>query len=169
MQNKREYNGASLNSFILALGHSESVIQKLLADVGVDRIDPNSWYDFDWAISVYYKVEALVGRAALVSVGRKIIEAAEFPPGIVDIPSLLQSLGAAYHLNVRGENVGDIICSFDDEHSATLDWTAKGPCALNFGILEGACARYGASALIEHGAGGCVDEGADGCIYHVTW
>ncbi len=166
---KREYNGAALNSFILALGHSDRISQKLLSDAGVDRTDPARWYDFDWASSIYYKIEAQVGRGALIEVGRKMIESAEYPPGIDSIHTLLMSLDQAYRLNARGPGIGEITCTIEDEHSATLIWTPRFPCALNIGIMEGSCSRYGAKALVEHGAGGCIDDGASACVYHVSW
>lgn len=166
---KREYFGGSLNSFVVALGHSEALVQKILGEVGIDRIDPERWYDFDVAIAVYHKVAREIGRGAVIAVGKKIIETAEFPPGIGDVQTLLKSLGMAYHLNTRGPNVGDILCTIEDEHSATLEWSAGGPCALNFGIIEGCCARYGTKALVEHGAGGCMEQGAPACIYQVNW
>lgn len=166
---KREYYGGSLSSFVLALGHSASTVQKILQDAGVDRIDPERWYDFDWAVGIYHRIAQQVGRGAVIAVGKKIIESAEFPPGLDDVKSLLMSLGAAYHLNVRGPNVGDILCTIEDDHSATLEWSAGGPCALNFGIIEGCCARHGVKALVEHGAGGCMENGAPACIYHVSW
>lgn len=166
---KREYSGASLSSFLLALGHSQALVEKILRDAGVERIDPDRWYDFDWSIGIYQRIAREIGRGAVIAVGKKIIESAEFPPGIDSVQSLLTSLGAAYHLNVRGSQVGDILCTLEDDHSATLEWSAGGPCALNFGIIEGCCARYGARALVEHGAGGCMETGAPACIYHVSW
>lgn len=166
---KREYSGAALSSFVVALGHSKDIVQKILADAGVDRIDPERWYDFDVSLAIYYRITEQVGRGAVIAVGKRIIEVAAFPPGIDDIRTLLMSLGAAYRLNARGTDIGDILCTFEDEHSATLDWSAKGPCALSFGILEGACSRYGVKALVEHGAGGCKDNGAPTCIYHLSW
>lgn len=166
---KREYSGAALNSFVLALEHSHNIVHKLLADAGVDRIDPDRWYDYDWAVSIFYRIGEQVGRGALIEVGRKMIESAVYPPGIDNIHTLLMSLGAAFRLNARGPGVGDILCTLDDDHSATLDWAVKGPCALCIGILEGSCRRYGIEPMIEHGAGGCRDEGASTCIYHVSW
>jgi hypothetical protein len=44
-----EYYGAALNSFVLAFGESHPVVQKILADAGVERIEPERWYDYDWA------------------------------------------------------------------------------------------------------------------------
>jgi hypothetical protein len=164
-----EYNGASLHSFVLALGHSEPVVQKLLRERGVDRLDPNRWYEMKWAIGVYYAVGQQIGRSALIEVGKKIIETAEFPPGLDDIHALLSSLDAAYRLNCRGPDIGAITCEFEDDHNAVLEWTTLGPCALNIGIIEGCCARVGKRALVEHGAGGCMDEGGPSCVYRVSF
>src|SRR5690606_5603530 len=88
---KREYSGAALNSFILALGHSHGIVQKILTHAGVDRIDPERWYEFGWAASIYYKIGVEVGRAALIEVGRKMIESAEYPGGINGIHTLLMA------------------------------------------------------------------------------
>lgn len=166
---KREYRGAALHSFILALGHSHSIVHRILSDAGVNSIDPDRWYDLDWASSLYFKIGSEVGRAALIEVGRKMIESAEYPPGIDSIQALLMSLNHAYRLNARGPNIGEIICEMEDDYSATMVWTPKFPCALNIGILEGSCARYAAKALIEHGPDGCVDHGGESCTYHVSW
>lgn len=165
----REYSGAALNSFILGLSQSKPVIDKILADVGVESIDPERWYDGDWALDIYYRIAREVGPAAVSEVGRKMIETAEFPPGIDGVEAAMQTLGEAFRLNTRGPGWGDIVCTLDDEHSATLDWTAEGPCALNVGIIQGVCSRYGATALIEHGGKGCKDDGASTCVYHVSW
>src|SRR5262245_17535214 len=126
-EEKREYSGAALNSFILALGHAHDVVQKILTDAGVERIDPDRWYDHDWASAIYFKIGAEVGRGALIEVGRKMIETAEFPPGIDSIPTLLMSLDAAYHLNARGPNIGVITTTLEDDHSATSVWSPKFP------------------------------------------
>ena len=168
-EEKREYSGAALNSFVLAFEQSEALMKKILADAGVDRIDPTVWYDYDWAIEIFYKIEREVGRAALIEVGRRMIETAPYPPGIDSIETLLPALGPAFSMNARGPKVGTITCTFDDETSATLDWSAKGPCAICMGILEGSCTRYGVKPLIEHGPEGCKDTGAETCIYHVSW
>lgn len=166
---QREYSGAALNSFILALGHAHEVVHKILSDAGVERIDPERWYEFDWARSIYHKIGAQVGRGALIEVGRRMIQTAEYPPGIDDIPTLLMSLDVAYHLNARGPDIGEIRCIIEEQHCATLVWTPTFPCELNIGILEGSCARYGARALVEHGGGGCMNDGATSCTYHVSW
>lgn len=164
-----EYNGAALYSFLLGLGHSEALVQKVLRDVGVDSIDPNRWYEINWAIGVYYSIYEKIGRGALIAVGKKMIEAAPFPPGLDDVKSLLMGLDAAYRLNARGPDIGEITCEFDDDHCATLVWTSLGPCPLNIGIIEGCCSRVGVQALVEHGAGGCMDDGAPSCTYLVSF
>lgn len=164
-----QYNGAALNSFLLALGHSQPLVHKILRDFGVERIDPDRWYDAAWAIPIYYAIGAQIGRNALISVGRQMIETAPFPPGIADVKSVLQSLDVAYKLNARGPDTGRITCEFEDDYSAVLEWDTWGPCGLNVGIIEGCCARFGGRALVEHGVEGCMDHGGRSCVYRVSW
>jgi hypothetical protein len=167
-EQKAEYLGAALHSFVLAFGQSDGLVRKILADAGVDHIDPERWYDYAWATAIYDRITEQIGRAAAIAVGRKMIEAAVFPPGIETAQQVLMSLGAAFRLNARGP-VGDILCTLEDDHSATVVRTQKGSCALNIGVIEGSCARYGVKPLIEHGTGGCQDRGDPTCTYHVSW
>jgi hypothetical protein len=165
----REYSGAALHSFILALGHSQNIVSRILAEAGVDRIDPERWYDYDWALSIFAKIENEIGRAAIIEVGRKMIETAPYPPEIDSVQAVLGSLGQAFRMNARGPNIGDIVTTFDDEHSATIDCSVAGSCALNIGVIEGSCARFGVTPLIEHAGDVCKDSGANRCIYLVSW
>lgn len=170
MSTKSEYYGAALNSFVLAFSESHILVKKILADAGVERIDPDRWYDYEWASSIFYKIGEQVGRAASIAVGRRMVEAAVFPPGIDSVEKALMSLGAAFRLNTRGTaDIGDIYCTLEDDHSATIVRTQRGLCPFNIGIIEGTCARQGVKALVEHGAGGCQDTGGATCTYHVSW
>jgi hypothetical protein len=169
MSEKNEYSGAALSSFILGLSDSEATIKKLLSDAGVEHIDPEKWYDYDWAVSFFFKIEEALGKAALTKVGRSMIEAATYPPEIDNIKALLSGLGHWFRLNARGPSIGDITSEWEDDHTVVLDWSARGPCSLNNGILEGACARYGVQPLIEHSPDGCKDDGAPTCVYRVSW
>src|SRR5262245_65050987 len=103
-----EYSGAALRSFIIGLSGSEAIVKKLLADAGVTDIDPDGWYDYGWAMQFFYKVEAELGRGALVEVGRKMIETATYPPEIDSVQKLLPGLGYWFALNARGPEVGTI-------------------------------------------------------------
>ena len=169
MTEKNEYSGAALQSFVLALSGSQTILDKLLKDAGVEKIDPEAWYDYDRAISIFYQIEQELGRDAVIEVGRKMIESAIYPPEITSIETLLPALGDWFLLNARGPSVGTITCEFEDEHSAVIDWSARGLCSIDIGILEGACRRYGVKPLIEHAPGGCKDDGALTCIFHVSW
>lgn len=167
-EEKREYYGGALNSFVLAFGDSHAVVRKILDDAGIDHIEPERWYDYDWATALFNRIGAQVGRAAVMAVGRKMVEAALLPPDFDSVEKVLVNLGAWFRLNARGP-VGDILCTLEDEHSATIVRTQIGLCPFNIGIIEGSCARFGVRPLIEHGAGGCQDHGAPTCTYHVSW
>lgn len=166
---RNEYSGAALRSFIVALEGSEVIVDKLLADAGIEHIDPEAWYDYDWAVSFFRRIEQEIGRAALIAVGRSMSETAPYPPEIDSVRALLSGLGHWFALNARGPEVGTITCEFEDEHTAILDWSARGVCAIAIGILEGACARFGVQPLIEHAPGQCKDTGGSTCIYRVSW
>ena len=164
-----QYQGAALQAFIRGLGHSQRLVDQILKDNGLTRIDAEQWYDLNTARAIYMAIARQVGDRSLHAVGLKMIESAPFPPEITDVTSVLASLGAAYHMNVRGTNIGDITCTFLDEHSAMVICSTPFPCALERGIVQGCCKKFGALALIEHGSDGCRDQGAPACTYRVTW
>ncbi len=169
-KNGGQYWGASLNSFLLAVGHSPALVQKILREHHLDRIDPERWYDAAAVIPIYYAIEQQIGRSAVIAVGKRMIEAANFPPGLEDVRTLLMSLDIAYKLNCRGPDSGGITCELEDDNSAVLEFTGTwGPCALQIGIIEGSCARLGVQPLVEHGATGCMDRGGKSCTYRVSW
>lgn len=164
-----QYSGAALHSFILGLGHSEALVQRILGQHRLVTIDPSNWYDLNIARSIYTMVAEQVGARSLKSVGQKMIEAAPFPPEVKDVRSVLSALNSAYQMNVRGPNIGKISCEFGEGSEATVVFTTPFPCALNIGIIQGCCEKFGARALIEHAPGGCMDRGAAGCAYRVGW
>ena len=167
---EKKYSGAALNTFVLGLTESKSVVDKILADAGIEKIDPEAWYDFEWAENFFIKVQEVLGTAVVNQCGKTMIESASYPPEIHSVETLLPALGQWYSFHARGPGVGTIVCEMEDETSATIAWsTGRFPCSFCRGILEGACTRYGVKPLIEHGVGGCRDQGAPTCIYHVSW
>ncbi len=164
-----QYHGAALLSFVHGLGHSQLLIEQLLKTHGLSRIEEAQWYDLNTARSIYHTIAQQVGERSLHAVGQRMIDAAPFPPEVKDIRSVLSSLDAAYHMNVRGPDIGSISCTFEDEHTATVVFATPFPCALCRGIVQGCAKKYVPAVLIEHGPDGCVDKGAASCTYFVTW
>lgn len=163
-----QYYGAALQAFVRGLGHSKIVIEQILKSHGLDRIDAEEWYDLNTARSIYYMIGKRVGERSLLTVGLQMIESAPFPPEVKDIRSVLLSLNEAYHMNVRGPEIGSIGCTFDDDHSAEIFFSTPFPCALSRGIVQGSAKKFMPAALLEHGVG-CVDSGDTACTYYVTW
>lgn len=164
-----QYSGAALHSFILGLGHSEALVQRILGQHRLQSIDPDTWYDLNIARSIYTMVAEQVGARSLKAVGQKMIEAAPFPPEVKDVRSVLTALNSAYQMNVRGPNIGKIASEFGEDREATVTFSTPFPCALNVGIIQGCCEKFGARPLIEHAPGGCMDRGAASCSYRVGW
>lgn len=167
----REYSGAALNSFIVGLSEHQAVLDKLLADAGIDSIDPEAWYDIDWAFDLFDSIESELGRAAIIKVGRSMVKTAVYPPEIDSAKKILSSLGHWWQLNARGLNIGTITCEWEDEHTAVVESSVyRSRCTLTIGIIEGACMRYGITPLVEHEPGSCVQaHGDDKCVYVVSW
>lgn len=164
-----EYHGAALRSFIRGLDKSQQLTQRILQSHGLDRIQDDQWYDLNLARSIYASVAREIGNRSLYNVGLKMIESAPFPPEINDVRSVLASLDAAYRMNVRGPDIGGITCTFTGDRSAVIVFSTPFVCALEHGIIQGCCRKFGARALIEHGPEGCRDEGRPSCTYRVTW
>ncbi|WP_146157616.1 hypothetical protein [Enhygromyxa salina] len=167
----REYSGAALSSFVVGLSEHQAVVDKLLAESGVDRIDPEAWYELEWAFDLFDKIERELGRAAVIKVGRSMVETAVYPPEIDSAQKILSSVGYWWALNARGPDIGTMTCEWEDEHHAVIECTAyRARCTLVIGILEGACMRYGISPLVEHGPGSCIQQQTGPmCVYRVSW
>lgn len=90
-----EYLGAALQSFVRGLSHSGSLIQQILQSHGLTQVAADELYDLNTARSIYHTVGNQIGERSLYTVGLKMIESAEFPPGISDIRSMLSSLDHA--------------------------------------------------------------------------
>lgn len=164
-----QYLGAALQSFVRGLSHSEALIREILAAHGLVAIDADEWYDLNTARSIYYTVGQQIGERSLYTVGLAMIDSAQFPPGITDIRSVLDSLDHAYHMNARGPAIGHILCDFEDEHTALVTFATPFPCSLSRGVIHGCCRRFNPDAVVEHGPGGCVDHGAGECVFHISW
>lgn len=167
----REYSGAALSSLIVGLSEHQAVVDKLLADAGVSTIDPQAWYDYDWAFDLFDKMEHELGRAAMIKVGRSMVEAAIYPPEIDSAEKILSGIGYWWQLNARGPDIGVLTCEWEDEHTAIIEATNhRCRCTMMFGIIEGACTRYGITPLVEHGPGSCIREKTGPkCLWRVSW
>lgn len=163
-----EYSGAALQAFINGVS-LQFVLTNILRQHGLDSIDPEHWYDFELARSLYQTIGRKVGASTLLRVGSGIIDAAEFPPSINDPHSALASIEHAYRHSVRGEGLGEIRYQRMDERCAELTFTTPFPCVLDQGIMQGCCEKYGAAPKIDHTSESCRDRGDPSCSYTVSW
>jgi hypothetical protein len=164
-----QYFGAALHAFVKGLSQSEALTEQILRAHGLERIDPELWYDLNTARSIYYTVGRQVGERSLQVIGHQMIDSAPFPPGIDDIKGVLMSLNPAYQMNVRGPEIGSISGEFEGGNTALVTFATPFPCALTRGILQGCARKFAADALVEHGPDGCVDRGDESCHFHVAW
>jgi len=69
-QAQNTYSGEALYTFVLGLADSKSVVDKILADAGIDKIDPEAWYDFTWAEDFLSRPSGCSGRPCSTSAAR---------------------------------------------------------------------------------------------------
>lgn len=163
-----EYFGGALTAFLRGLSSSDTLVAEILAMHELETIDPDQWYDLELARSIYYEVGRRIGPRSLYNVGAEILTSAVFPPGVDSPEALLSSIDAAYRLNARGTNLGEIVAEVQED-SARMIFTTPFPCDLDRGICAGACLHFGFTPLVEHRQGSCRDQDGQVCEYQVSW
>src|SRR5262245_59415357 len=101
-----QYSGAALQAFVRGLERSQTLIGKILDAHGLARIDEHAWYPLATAQSIFRTIGAELGDLSLHAVGLSMIDSAPFPPEVNDVGTALSNLNAAYHMSVRGPDIG---------------------------------------------------------------
>ncbi|MBX3459164.1 MAG: hypothetical protein KF696_04230 [Planctomycetes bacterium] len=84
-----------------------AVARELLASCGLERVEPEGWYQQQAWLDVYRAIHEHLGADTLYSIGRRIPYSAEFPDEqMFDVPSALAAIDIAYHNAHRGGEIG---------------------------------------------------------------
>lgn len=114
-----EYLGQALKSFFNAMP-DDITRNKIVQLVDQRGIKDDHWYDINQARLLYYYISITYGPASIQRVGYDIINEAIFPDSIIDATSSLQSIDAAYKMNTRGDNLGEIKSEITSNKSMIL-------------------------------------------------
>lgn len=114
-----EYLGQVLIDFENASGGVS--IKPFFEKHGLVNIDPTAWYPAQKFMDVLNDIVSQPGRGMLdfISIGMKQAETAIIPPEYYELPliDILHGLDAAYRLNNRGTDIGEIRCEqISDKH-----------------------------------------------------
>jgi hypothetical protein len=132
-------------------------------------VDPNGWYPIAWLLELMEKLEAHVGRYALLRMGRTLF-ALSHKERVVEVAhsarDIVYGIDDMYHHANRGVGIGGWkVVRFDPGH-AELEKNTPHHCVMEQGILTEALAAVGCPSNVEQKA--CFRDGADQCTFVVT-
>lgn len=148
------------------------------------EIDRSGWYPQEAWLRAFERIAEEAGTGALQTIGRQIPENAIFPPTVVDVPTAIESVDIAYHLNHRkgGEimldqrtgakldGIGNYDCARVGGREIMSRCNTPYPCDFDRGILLAMARKFERHARVEHvDWAGCRKHGRDACTYQITW
>jgi hypothetical protein len=169
-----------------------SIVKKILVEKGI--VEPGvdgrllttqeRWFPLESWLAVHEVIYREIGPNAILSLGTRITENPNFPPGIKDIPAALHALDLAYHRSHRKFGVAmydpatgqmmEGIGNYRMHHlvgRSTAEVTSDTPylCDVDLSILRGTVQQCDLKAKVVHAQGTCKKNGDAACQFTVTW
>ncbi|MGZ4031996.1 MAG: hypothetical protein ACXVP2_07565 [Tumebacillaceae bacterium] len=142
---KTEVQGTILQSLSIGLGVFQSRLKKVLQEKGIEQIDPNAWYDFDFVIDLLNQN----GPAVQTQVGKQISDNAVFPPEVNTFEISLLTLNQAYHMNHRNGKIGEYVVTKEDPKTIKVVCNTPYQAKFNLGLIRGLAGKFQHMAKIE--------------------
>lgn len=166
-----EAKGAAILAAMAALDAKQ--VKKLMEANGIESVDAETWYPQELELNILKSINSQ-NFLDMVSVGMKIPEIAAFPPNITDVHGALGLLDAAYHMNVRGPEVGEYRYEKTGERSATVTAYNPYPSDFDYGLIYSLVKRFrpndSKAVLVKRDdTMANRNNGGDSCVYHITW
>lgn len=168
-----EQSGAGVLSIVAELDDLRNVGLRILARHGIENPDPTTWYPLQSFLDALRELSELSGPATLRAIGLRIPEKAHWPPGITTVEAALKSLDAAYHMNLRGGDVGHYTFTQTGPRSGQVVCDNPFPCAFDRGILERVLEKFvppgSTPGLVRAHPETCRELGGESCTYVLKW
>jgi hypothetical protein len=169
-----EVNGETVLSMVAGMGIFAEMGRGILAEHGISDPRAGQWYSQQHWLDAFKSISAKVGDRTLTSIGRKILESAQWPPAVDSVEGALASIDVAYHMNHRGGEIGSYAYTRTGPRSARMVCRNPYPCTFDRGIIESAAARFKPAdcptVQVKHDdTQPCRANGADSCTYLVAW
>ena len=148
-------------------------------------IEPDQWYPQDAWLSAFEEIAKVVGPTSLFDIGQHVPKHAAFPPQVKDVPSGLQSIDVAYHMNHRKQGramfdpaSGTMVEGIGhygyqrsaNENRATMVCENPYPCDFDRGLISSIAKRFESRATTTHvDSAQCRKRGDRSCTYVVSW
>lgn len=185
-----EVSGRSVLGLVQAFGQFKSIASQILLAEGLGQkgpdglviVEPESWYPFDAFLRAFARASQHMGDSVLHQIGVSVMKTVEWPPGVKDIKTMLESMDPAYHQNHRknGRPMWDPVTGRIKEGIGHYRWKLRPdgtmevqsdnpyPCAFDRGMLFGGLRRLNAVGSIHHDdSQPCRKKGHASCVYVV--
>jgi hypothetical protein len=125
-------------------------------------VKPDGWYPIEWMLELMDRIEARIGRYALMQMGRVLFKLShEGRSTLTSGRDVVFGIDAMYHAANRGEQIGGWrVISFEADR-ALVEKTTPHHCAMEEGLILQALQSVHAPSVITQER--CFREGADLC------
>src|SRR5262249_55543212 len=104
-----EVSGRSVLGLVQAFGQFKSIASQILLAEGIGQkgpdglvvVEPESWYAFDAFLRAFARASQHMGDSVLHQIGVSVMKTVEWPPGVRDIKTMVESMDPGYLLNHR--------------------------------------------------------------------
>jgi hypothetical protein len=100
-----EVYGAVVLSVVEGMGDFRSMAEGILARQGIRKPQPESWYPQQAWLNAFKTISEKIGARTLFAIGKKILEAVEWPEWINSLETGMSAIDINYHLRHRLDGV----------------------------------------------------------------
>jgi hypothetical protein len=180
-----EVYGAVVLSVVEGMGDFRTMAEGILARNGIRKPQPESWYSQQAWLNAFKTISEKIGARTLFAIGKKILEAVEWPPWINSLETGYKAIDINYHLRHRlfgqpmfNEKTGEMtegighyeFTGLTGEKSAGMVCENPYPSEFDRGILTAMGRRFQPRLEVRLDTSKPTrTKGADSCTYIIEW
>lgn len=180
-----EVYGAVVLSIAEGMGNFKTKAERLLAQHGIQKPQPEAWYPQQAWLDTFRTIDQKIGPRTLFAIGKKILDAVDWPGDINSLPAGMAAIDRNYHLRHRlhgvpmlNEQTGEMtegIGHYDfkgltGEHTAVMVCNTPYPSEFDRGIITAMGRRFRPLLQVQLDTTQPTRaQGADSCTYIITW
>lgn len=168
-----EINGESILLIVNGMGAFRETAIKMLAEKGIQRIQPEKWYLQQAFLDALMAVAEKVGEEILFSAGKTFSNQLNWPRQINTPEKALAYIDVAYRLNHRGREIGSYRYDKTGAESGKMVCTNPYPSEFDRGLILGVLRKFApegstAFVMLDEKVPGR-KQGAESCTFLVFW
>jgi hypothetical protein len=180
-----EVYGAVVLSVVEGMGEFKGMAEGILAQNGIRKPQPEAWYPQQAWLNAFKTIAEKIGPRTLFAIGKKILEAVEWPEWINSLETGMAAIDLNYHLRHRlngvpmlNEKTGEMTSGIGHyefkgltgENSAVMVCRNPYPSEFDRGILTAMGRRFKPNLEVALDTTQPTRmKGADSCTYNITW